>query len=82
VKPRFRVRSEEVRRHLLRRNLSQNHLALKLAVSRGYLSQVLRGHRSPGPVLRGRLMDVLGVPDFDQLFVSLPEPETAPGAPD
>lgn len=64
-----RVRTDFVRRVLTRRNLSQNHLAHKLEISKGYLSQLLSGERHPSPVVRERMMDVLRVDDFDELFV-------------
>jgi len=62
------VRAEVVREQLLRRGISQNHLALKAQVSQGYLSQILRRQRSPGPEVRRRLMKALRIEDFDTLF--------------
>lgn len=62
------VRAEVVRELLLRRNLSQNGLAQKVGLSQGYLSQLLRRERTPGPRTRERLMDALRVQDFDALF--------------
>jgi transcriptional regulator with XRE-family HTH domain len=70
--PKVSLRSEVVREHLARRNISQNHLALKLGVSRGYLSQLLHHQRHPGPDVRERLMDALRVQDFDVLFKLVP----------
>ena len=37
--------------------------------SSGYLSQLVNGERCPSPETRRRLMRVLGVSDFDVLFV-------------
>lgn len=61
------VRSDVVRELLLRRNISQNNLAMQAGVSQGYLSQLLHRTRSPGPVVRDRLMRALKV-RFDDLF--------------
>ena len=52
-----------------RLNISQNELARRCGISRGYMSQLMRGERSPSPQLRRRLMEVLGVDDFDALFI-------------
>ncbi len=65
---RITVNADVVRQHLARRNLSQNNLALRAEVSRGYLSQILRHRRCPGPEVRERLMRALRVRDFDELF--------------
>ncbi len=37
------------------------------------MSQLMRGERSPSPRLRRGLMEVLGVSDFDTLFVIVEE---------
>ena len=55
-----------------RRHLSQNELAALVGTSSGYLSQLMCGKRSPSAELRRRLVDVLGVADFDDLFVLEP----------
>lgn len=62
------VRTEVVREQLLRRNISQNGLAQKAGMSQGYLSQLLRHQRHPGPKTRERLMDALRIQEFDLLF--------------
>lgn len=67
--PKVKVRSDVVRQLLVRRNISQNHLAIQAQVSQGYLSQVLQHQRHPGPLVRQRLMQALRVTDFDDLFV-------------
>ena len=68
------IKADVVRDQLVRRNLSQNHLALKAHISRGYLSQLLHGERCPGPDVRRRLMSALRIKEFDELFDYLPEP--------
>jgi transcriptional regulator with XRE-family HTH domain len=66
--PKVTIRADVVREHLARRNLSQNHLAMKAGVSQGYLSQLLHKQRNPGPAVRERLMAALKVREFDALF--------------
>lgn len=52
-----------------RRHLSQNELAALVGTSSGYFSQLMCGTRSPSASLRRRLVNVLGVADFDDLFL-------------
>ncbi len=66
---RVRLRAEEVWELLNRLNLTQNELARRIGRSSGYLSQLINGERCPSPETRRRLMQVLGVSDFDDLFV-------------
>ena len=49
-------------------DISQNELAHRCGISRGYMSQLMRGERSPSPRVRRRLQEVLGVADFHVLF--------------
>ena len=51
-----------------RLNMSQNELARLLDTSSSYLSQLMSGHRCPSAAFRKKLMEVLGVTDFDDLF--------------
>ena len=69
--PYFRVRlkAEVVWELLNRLNLSQNELARRIGRSSGYLSELINGERCPSAETRRRLMDALGVTDFDQLFI-------------
>ena len=68
--PAFRVKlnPHKVWEILDRRNMTQNELARLLDTSSSYLSQLMSGHRCPSPTFRKKLMDVLGVTDFDDLF--------------
>ncbi len=52
---RVMLRGRAVYEVLARRNLSQNALAMQLGVSPSYMSQLLRGLRCPGPLLRPRI---------------------------
>ena len=49
--------------------ISQNQLARLAGISRGHLSLLMNGKRSPAPKVRRRLMKALGVDDFHVLFV-------------
>ena len=51
-----------------RLNMSQNELARLVGTSSSYLSQLMSGHRCPSAAFRKKLMDALGVTDFDDLF--------------
>ena len=66
---RVRLKAEEVWELLNRLNLTQNELARRIGRSSGYLSQLVNGERCPSAETRRRLMQVLGVSDFDDLFV-------------
>ena len=50
------------------RDISQNELARLLGISSGYISQLMSGSAHPSPQVRQRLLRVLGVSDFDDLF--------------
>ena len=59
-----------------RLGISQNELARRCGFSPGHLSMLMNGKRSPSPRSRRRLMEVLGVDDFDLLFITeLPNDE-------
>ena len=52
-----------------RQNLSQNEMAVKLGISKSYMSQIVSGTRCPSPRLRRRMLDVLSPLAFDDLFI-------------
>ena len=64
-----------------RLGISQNELARRCGFSPGHLSMLMNGKRSPSPRVRRRLMEVLGVDDFEVLFITEP-PETASRRPE
>ncbi len=66
---RVRLKAESVWRHLNRLNMTQNELARLLGISSGYLSQLMSGTRCPSAEMRVQVMEVLGVTDFDELFI-------------
>ena len=47
---------------------SQNRLARKTGISRGYLSTLINEGRAPSGRIRRRMQTVLGIDDFDELF--------------
>ena len=71
-----KLRQEVVWELLDRLGISQNELARRSELSRGYMSQLMRGERSPSPSARRRLMRALGVDDFNTLFIIVEEEET------
>ena len=66
---RVKLKPEAVWQHLNRLNMSQNELARRVGITSGYLSQLMSGTRCPSAEVRMRLMEALGVTDFDELFV-------------
>lgn len=49
--------------------MSQNDLARAVSISSGHISLLMNDRRSPSPDVRRRLQAVLGVTDFDELFI-------------
>ena len=49
--------------------ISQNELARLCGLSSGYYSQLMSGAKYPSPRVRRKLQEVLGVSDFDRLFI-------------
>ena len=66
---RVSIRSKTIKKHLARKNLSQNWLALRVGTTSGYMSQLLRGIRTPSPEMRQKILDALKDYAFDDLFV-------------
>jgi transcriptional regulator with XRE-family HTH domain len=58
-----------VLRAIARRNMSQNMMAITLGTSSGYLSQIMRGTRTPSPQMRAKLQNFLSPLTFDDIFV-------------
>ena len=48
--------------------ITQKELARRSGISAGYLSQLIRGKRSPSVRTQRRLQQALGVSDWDRLF--------------
>ena len=52
--------------------MSQNELARRCGITPGHLSLLMNGKRGPSPKLRRRMQEVLGVNNFEDLFVIVP----------
>ena len=59
-------------------NMSQNELARRCGIAPGHLSLLMNWKRGPSPKLRRRMQQVLGVSNFDDLFVMV-SPEVCDG---
>ena len=66
---RVRLSPDRVWELLNRLNMTQNELARLAGISSGYLSQLMSGTRCPSAELRRKLMEVLGITHFDDLFI-------------
>lgn len=66
--PRVTLKPAPVWAFLEERDISQNDLARLAGISSGYLSQLMSGRAHPSPPVRQRLLGVLGLTDFDDLF--------------
>ena len=64
-----KLRAKTVRRHLAKKNLSQNWLAIRLDTTSGYMSQLMRGIRNPSPEMRQKIQEILPGYSFDELFI-------------
>jgi putative ABC transport system permease protein len=65
---RVRLKQQRLLELLAQSNLSQNHWAIKLGISRGHWSEIVNGkHPFPSPKTRERLLEVFAV-QFDELF--------------
>ena len=68
VSRRIRLKSQRLAAELRLSRRSQNAWALRLGLSKGYLSQLVNGRRSyPSPAVRRRLLLALEL-EFDELF--------------
>ena len=70
--PRVRLNPVVVWELLDRLGIFRNELARRCGFSPGHLSMLMNGQRSPSPGARRRLMEVLGVEDFNLLFITKP----------
>ena len=63
------LKTKFIRRKLIKKNMSQNWLALRIGVSSGYMSQLMDGSRHPSPNVRQKFLDVFPECNFDDLFL-------------
>ena len=66
---RVKLRPDRMWDLLNRLNMTQNELACQAGISSGYLSQLMSGTRCPSAKVRRKLMEVLRVTSFDDLFI-------------
>ena len=69
IAPRVKLNRDAVWDLLDELGISQNELARLCGLSSGYFSQLMSGVKSPSPRVRRKLLKVLGVTDFDRLFI-------------
>lgn len=71
MKPRYKVRTRQIKLLLAENNLSQSQLATNLKLTQQYLSNVINGHRFVGPQMRERLLKALKPygATFEKLFI-------------
>ena len=72
---RCRVKLNAVWELLDQLGISQKESARRSGISAGYLSQLIRGERSPSPRVQLRLQQALGVTGWDRLFILEPAGE-------
>ena len=65
---RVTLKPDPVWAFLEERDISQNELARLVGISSGHISQLMSGEAHPSPELRQRLLRVLRITDFDDLF--------------
>jgi len=66
---RVKVNKIAVEKEIARRNMTQNHLALKAGITSGYISQLMCGLRHPSPETREKLQNALHPLTFDDIFI-------------
>ena len=69
ARPRVKLNRDAVWALLDQLGISQNELARRSGLSPGFVSLLMAGKRSPSPPTRRRLMQALGVSEFDDLFI-------------
>ncbi len=69
-RPRVLLNARAFWRRLDLLHLTQNELARRAGVTSGYISLLVAGRRCPSPELRRRLMQVVGVTSFHDLFIA------------
>ena len=62
------LKKDSVENLLATKHMSQNWLALKIGISSGYISQLIKGERCPSPKVRQRIHNLFKGKEFDDLF--------------
>ena len=64
-----RLKNADLWKRLSLLERSQNWLAPEIGVTPGYLFTLVNGQRHPSARARRRMQEILGVRDFDEIFV-------------
>lgn len=63
-----KIKTEEVKMLLVRRNMTQTELGEKTGISRKHIGEYVSGQRNVGAKIRKRIANVLTPSVFDDLF--------------
>jgi len=63
-----KLKSKTVAETLLKKNKSQNWLAMRCDISSGYMSQLMNNQRCPSPDVRKKILAHFKDREFDDLF--------------
>jgi transcriptional regulator with XRE-family HTH domain len=63
-----KIKKEAMSNILTRQNKSQVQLAEDLNINHTHLNNLIAGRHSPSPDLRAKIMDKLGITDWDSIF--------------
>ena len=67
--PKIKLNPVRVQEFLDRSNITQKDMARLAGISPAYFSQLMNGDRCPSARVRSSLQEVMGVKDFDHLFI-------------
>lgn len=62
------LKSNAIRKYLIKKNRSQNWLASRAEISSAYMSQMMTHKRCPSPKMREILQQALHIDEFNKLF--------------
>jgi predicted transcriptional regulator len=63
-----KLRTNIVREYIVKHNMTNQQFGALLGASPAFFSQLLNHTRYPGPVLRKKIMKVMGIKDWNILF--------------
>lgn len=66
--PKVRLHRSAIQMAMVRRNMSQNMLAMRMGISSGYISQLMCGTRYASPGVRQKILEIFTPLTFDDLF--------------
>lgn len=69
----IKIKTEKLERLLGKNNISRRMLAKACNISKSYLSKIILDGRTPSPLVRKKLLEVLEIP-FEELFIIEQEP--------